>query len=74
MNPQGGVALTTGENDMLVIVVDPCATVVPAPPMLSLLSTDAAVDMIPIASSDAAPIVAAIALYRIGSPLDLWPS
>jgi hypothetical protein len=70
VNPQGGVASTTGENDALVLVIGagPFATVVPAPPMPSLLSTDASADMIPIASSDAAPNVATITLYRIDSP------
>jgi hypothetical protein len=68
--PQGGVALTAGENDALVIVVGwyPCATVVPAPPMLSPLSADDSAAMIPIASYDAAPRAAAITLYRIDSP------
>jgi hypothetical protein len=73
VNPQGGVALTTGENDVLVLVVGRCATVVTAPPMLSLLSADASAAMIPIVSSDAAPRVAAVDLYRIElSQLDGW--
>jgi hypothetical protein len=69
VNPQGGVASTTGENDGLVLVIGACsfATVVPAPPMPSPLPADASADMIPIATSDAAPKVAAIALYRIDS-------
>jgi hypothetical protein len=60
--------LTTGENDVLVLVIGPCATVVIAPP---ILSADAAAVMIPIVSNDVTPSVAAIALYRIGfSQLD----
>jgi len=57
--------LTSGENDVLVLVIGPCAPVVIAPPMLS---ADAAAVMIPIVSRDATPSAAAIALYRIDSP------
>jgi hypothetical protein len=64
--------LTTGENDMLVIVVGPCATVVPAPPTLSLLSADASVDTIPIASSDAAPKTQQLPCTALISQLHGW--
>jgi|KBSMisStandDraft_5_1062788.scaffolds.fasta_scaffold1305211_2 hypothetical protein len=73
MNPQAGVALTTGANDALVIVVGsgPCVTVVAAPSMLQLLLADSSAAVIPIASSDAAPRSATIALYRNVSPISV---
>ena len=71
MNPQGGVALTPGENDVLDNVVGPCMMVASAPSMLYLLLADTSAAVTPIASSDAAPIAAAIALYRVGSPISV---
>jgi hypothetical protein len=70
VNPQAGVALTTGANNALVILVGSghCVTVAPAPSSLWLLLADTSGAVIPIASSDAPPGVAGIALYHIDSP------